>query len=125
MKEIEARLIFGTELKKIRNSRGLTVRGFAKLVGFSAPYICDLESGNRKPTLEMINKFSKVLILTEEEKKLLNDGYAFAHPGVVIPPDIMYYILENNLVDTLRDLKSKDKDGTKIKKLVLTINENE
>lgn len=117
MKEIEGKLYFGNTLKEIRNARGLSVREFAKIVGFSAVYICDLEKGNRKPTLEMINKFSKVLILSEEEKKKLNDGFAYAHPNKVIPPDIMYYILENNLIEPIRMIKETDEKGIKIKQL--------
>ena len=118
MKEVEAKLIFGNELKSIRNNRALTVRGFAKVVGYSAVYISDLENGNRKPTLEMINKFNEKLFLTVEEFKQLQKGYLFAHPENVIPLEVMYYILENNLIDALKILEATDKKGTKIKKLV-------
>ena len=71
MKEKEAKLIFGNSLRTIRTNRELSVRGFAKVVGYSAVYISDLENGNRKPTLEMINIFNEKLLLSEEEFKSL------------------------------------------------------
>ena len=118
MKEIEAKLMFGNSLRTIRNNRALSVRGFAKVVGYSAVYISDLENGNRKPTLEMINIFNEKLFLKEEEFKSLQKGYLFAHPENVIPLEVMYYILENNLIDALKTLEATDKEGTKIKQLV-------
>ena len=118
MKEIEARSMFGNSLRNIRNSRTLSVRGFAKVVGYSAVYISDLENGNRKPNLEMINIFNEKLLLTDEEFKSLQKGYLFAHPENVIPLEVMYYILENNLVDPLKTLEATDKEGIKIKQLV-------
>lgn len=118
MKELEVKLVFGNSLRKIRTNRALTVRGFAQLVGYSPVYICDLENGNRKPTLEMINIFNNKLHLTEEEYKLLQKGYLFAHPENVIPLDVMCYILENNLIEALKTLETIDKKGTKIKELV-------
>lgn len=124
MNEQEAKLLFGKALRKIRSDRNLTVRGFAKVVGFSAVYISDLENGNRKPTLEMINIFKNKLFLTEEEFKSLQKGYLFAHPENVIPIDVMYYILENNLIDALKTLETIDKKGTKIKKMVLLMNKD-
>lgn len=118
MKEIEAKLMFGNALRTIRTARTLTVRGFAKVVGYSAVYISDLENGNRKPTLEMINILNEKLFLTEDEFKSLQKGYLFAHPENVIPLEVMYYILENNLIDALKTLETTDKTGTKIKQLV-------
>lgn len=122
MKEIEAKKYFGNSLMEIRNARGLSARDLAKLVGFSNVYISDLEKGNRKPTLKMINIFCNTLLLTDEEKQKLNDGFAYAHPELVIPSDIMYYILENNLVDTIRIIQQEDENGTKLKTLAKTIN---
>ena len=118
MKEIESKLMFGNTLRTIRNNRTLTIREFAQLTGYSPVYICDLENGNRKPTLEMINIFNDKLYLTEEEYKLLQKGYLFAHPENVIPLEVMCYILENNLIEALKTLEATDKKGTKIKELV-------
>ena len=118
MKEIETKLTFGNALRKIRTDRTLTIRNFANLLGYSPVYICDLENGNRKPTLELINTFNNKLFLTEEEYKSLQKGYLFAHPENVIPFDVMCYILENNLIEALKTLEATDKKGTKIKDLV-------
>lgn len=122
MNEEHGKLMFGTALNQIRMSRNLSLRKFASIIEFTPAYISDLEKGNRLPTLEVLSRVSQKIILSEEEKKLLNEGYRFAHPSIFIPIDVMYYILENDLVDSIKKLEKLDKKGTKIKKLVSILN---
>ena len=60
---------FGSFLKAMRYSKALTMRDFAAILGISATYISDLENGIRKPTLNLLNRISSSLALTEEENK--------------------------------------------------------
>lgn len=122
MNEEHGKLMFGTALNQIRMSRNLSLRKFASIIEFTPAYISDLEKGNRLPTLEVLSRVSQKIILSEEEKELLNEGYRFAHPSIFIPIDVMYYILENDLVDSIKKLEKLDKKGTKIKKLVSILN---
>ena len=41
---------FGEFVRKARESRGMTVRAFAKTVGCSAPFVSDVEHDRRHPT---------------------------------------------------------------------------
>jgi len=48
---------FGEKLRTLRKQRGLTIRELAEGLGFSTHgYIGDLESGRRKPSLELAVK---------------------------------------------------------------------
>ena len=117
MTEEQGKLMFGKALRQIRTKRNLSLRELAKILEFSPAYISDLETSNRLPTLEVISRISKNLVLSEEEVFLLNNGYTYAHPSISIPSDVLYYILENNLIDTIRQLETLDKKGLKIKML--------
>ena len=66
---------FGKTLKGMREDRDLSIRQFAKICDFSPAYISDLEKDNRKPTLELINRISNNLILTEEEKNSMKNAF--------------------------------------------------
>ena len=115
--EKERAYIFMNAINYIRTTRNLSMRQLGNVIGFSAMYISDLENGNRLPTLEVIRRFKETLVLSEEEDNMLIDGYKHAHPS--IPLDIMYYIIDNDLIEPLTKLKEINKDGSKIKELVI------
>lgn len=51
---------FGEKLRTLREQRGLTLRELAEALGYpSHGYIGNLESGRRKPTLEMALKIAR------------------------------------------------------------------
>jgi transcriptional regulator with XRE-family HTH domain len=48
---------FGEKLRTLRKQRGMTIRELAEALGFTTHgYIGDLESGRRKPSLELAVK---------------------------------------------------------------------
>jgi transcriptional regulator with XRE-family HTH domain len=50
---------FGEKLRILRKQRGMTVRELAEALGFTTHgYIGDLESGRRKPSLELALKIA-------------------------------------------------------------------
>ena len=50
---------FGEKLRSLRKQRGLTLRELAEGLGFTTHgYIGDLESGRRKPSLELALKIA-------------------------------------------------------------------
>lgn len=122
MIDIEREKQFGITLNKMRISRGITLRGLAKLLNYSPAYISDIEKGNRLPTLELMERIN-VLCPTEIELNKLNKGYILARPTSLT--DIITYICNNDLIDTIRELKQIDKDGTKIKKMVLDMKQED
>lgn len=120
MSNYEDKLMFGKVLNDIRCKRGLTFRKMAAILDFCCAYLCDLEKGNRLPTLEVIQRLKEKLNITEEEYLKLSDAYALAHS--TIPQDVMQYIIDNELISTIRTLKRVDETGTKTKEFVYTLN---
>lgn len=58
---------FGNEMRKIRESKGITLRQLSKKIDCSPTYISDIELGHRKPpTHEMINRICKELSVTTD-----------------------------------------------------------
>lgn len=112
----KANLKFPLVLKKIREDRNLTMRKVVDMTGYAPSYICDLEKGNRKPTMQVVETFINKLNLTEIECHLLL--VAYTHDRLEIPADLGKYLVENDLIDSLYALKELDKDGANIKKLV-------
>lgn len=113
---------FGNVLKYIRTNRDLSLREFAKLCEFSPAYIADLEKNNRKPSVEVIKRIKEKIFVTQEEQKMMMG--AFAHDRLEIPDDLLYYLIDNDLIESLKILKEADKDGQKIKSLALSLNIN-
>ncbi len=69
-------------LRLLRISQDLSIKDFAEKTGISASYISEIERGAKKPTLEMINKYSKAIgvststiLFFEEESKKNQYGY--------------------------------------------------
>lgn len=88
---------FGSYLKSLRLSRGITQRGLAKALYISAPYVSDMERGNRNPpNLDILEPLTKYLKLDKEEKLKL---YDLAGTGRgKLAPDIAEYIKEHDYV---------------------------
>ena len=109
-------LKFPKVLKKIREDRNFTARKVVELTGYAPSYICDLEKGNRKPTMQVIEILVDKLNLSQKEFNLLL--IAYTHDRLEIPADLGRYLVENDLIDSLYALKELDKDGVSLKKLV-------
>ena len=122
MKEILEQNKFGSVIKEIRENRNLSIRGLASLCEFSAAYVSDLETNKRNPTLKVIKHMSENLKLTENEHKMMMD--AFAHDRLQIPVHLLYYVIDNDLIESLKVLKEVDEDGQNIKHLALSLNKN-
>ena len=122
MKEILEQNKFGSVIKEIRENRNLSIRVLASLCELSAAYVSDLETNKRNPTLKVIKHMSENLKLTEFEHKMMMD--AFAHDRLQIPVDLLYYVIDNDLIESLKVLKEVDKDGQNIKHLALSLDKN-
>lgn len=49
----------GAEMRKFRKSRGVVLRVVADKLGYSIPYLSDLEKGYRNWRTDLIEKFKK------------------------------------------------------------------
>lgn len=52
--------MFGEALKLLRRYQGLNQSTLAKELGVSRSYISELESGNRTPSLDLLNRYADV-----------------------------------------------------------------
>jgi DNA-binding helix-turn-helix protein len=67
LKRLESKDILAINLKYYRYQRNLSQEKYAELLGSTLPYINQLENGKRKPTLELLDKFSDVLGVTSAD----------------------------------------------------------
>lgn len=85
-------------LKKLRESRNLTIAELAKLAGIGKGTVGDIETGKNKSTIKTLEKISKALKLTDDERGELFSSF--------VPKDIGIKILQNPLY---RQLDSRGK----------------
>lgn len=51
----------GNVLKSLRIVQNLSVKELSEKLGLSSTYICDLEANRKRPSLDLLDKYSKVL----------------------------------------------------------------
>ena len=100
-------------LQKKRMERQLTLRKMAELLGFSAPYLTDIEKDRRNPPeMESLEQISKVLNLSDDERAVMFDLAGKKRNAVA--PDLPEYIIERDYVAaalrTARDLDASEAD---------------
>ena len=121
MENNEEHLTFSTTLKLIRAQKNLTIRKFNEITGISPAYICDLEKGYRKGTLEIVNIISKKLMLSKDENKLLMNSFYRDH--LSLPQELIYYLIDNDLLDSIKFIKENDQNGNSIKTLASNLHQ--
>ena len=67
MKRLRSKDILAINLKYYRYKLNLSQEKFAEMMNSTLPYINQLENGRRKPTLDLIDKFSDKLNITSAE----------------------------------------------------------
>ncbi len=84
---------FSRYIKYLRAKYNLSLKDFALMIGFSSPYVCDLQQGFRLPTENVVERIIRALDLNEEDKRGLYDAAGEALN--VIPFDVHRYLLNN------------------------------
>ena len=75
MNKMASKDILAINLKYYRYEHNLSQEKFAELLGSTLPYINQLENGRRKPTLELLDKFSSILNVTSAELITYNPNH--------------------------------------------------
>ena len=70
---MDMRQLVGTNLKRIRQEKGLTQEQLAEVSGFSQQYISGLEQGRRNPTIVSLYELATALGVSHMEL-VLPDG---------------------------------------------------
>lgn len=108
-------MIFGTKLRKLRESKGITQQQLAEKLGFvSNSYVSEVESGKFIPSKEKLKKIAKALgVPFQEVEELLLDSKIEA-----------LGIRESELRELFREVpKLPEKDKRAIIKVYLKIRE--
>ncbi len=104
---------FGEFLQKKREEKQITLRKMAELLGFSAPFLSDVEKDRRNPPdMEKLSMLAEILQLSEEDKSLMLDLAGKKRNSAA--PDLPEYIMERDYVSaalrTARDLDAGEEE---------------
>lgn len=58
---------FGEKLRTLRERNGITQRQLAEQLGFTNAYVSYLESGRKKPNVELVLKIADIFQVTTDE----------------------------------------------------------
>lgn len=104
---------FGAFLQSKREEKKITLRKMADMLGFSAPFLSDVEKDRRNPPdLAKLELIAKILGLTYEEQETMYNLAGKKRDSVA--PDLPEYIMQRDYVAaalrTARDLDAGEED---------------
>lgn len=88
-------ITLGSFIREKRERLGKTLRGLAAELDIAAPYLHDIEKGNRTPSEKLLPAFIKCLSLSSDDETALYDLVGVRRQGVY--PDLTAYIQQSNL----------------------------
>ena len=104
--------MIGETLKRTRNIYGMTASKMSTELGISPSYLSEIENGKKQPSLELLEKYSKIygiklsslILLSEsiEEAKQKKDGSAFIRR--------LMLNLINGLSESLEDVTREEQE---------------
>ena len=104
---------FGEFLQRKREEKQITLRKMAELLGFSAPFLSDVEKDRRNPPeLAKLEQIADILGLSYEEKETMHNLAGKKRDSVA--PDLPEYIMNRDYVAaalrTARDLDAGEEE---------------
>lgn len=104
---------FGEFLQRKREERKITLRKMAEQLGFSAPFLSDVEKDRRNPPdLNKLEQIASILGLDSEEKQTMFNLAGKKRESVA--PDLPDYIMQRDYVAaalrTARDLDAGEEE---------------
>ena len=104
---------FGEFLQRKREEKGITLRKMAEMLGFSAPFLSDVEKDRRNPPeLAKLEQIADILGLSYEDKETMYNLAGKKRDSVA--PDLPEYIMSRDYVAaalrTARDLDAGEEE---------------
>ena len=104
---------FGEFLQRKREEKQITLRKMAEMLGYSAPFLSDVEKDRRNPPeLAKLEQIAKILDLTYEEQQTMYNLAGKKRDSVA--PDLPEYIMSRDYVAaalrTARDLDAGEEE---------------
>jgi len=90
----------GKYIVELRNKKmnKIPSRQVAKMLNITPQYMCDIESGNRIPSAQILSKMVVIFDLNQAEKNKLYDYAATSYKDSKVPADIADFIINNEEV---------------------------
>ena len=115
---------FGCFLTQKRKERGITLREFARRVGVSPEYICNIEKSRRAaPAQEILEKISSVLMLSKDDNERMYDLAVHSkNTENAVPEDLTGFLSDNRVVltalRTAKDVDATDEEWQEFMKML-------
>jgi transcriptional regulator with XRE-family HTH domain len=107
----EMRIMFGEYIHQKRISKEIPLREFARRVGISPEYVCNIEKGRKAaPSSDVLEKIIVVLSLNNQEVEQVYDLAANSKSTEnAIPEDLALFLNENkHMIKILRNVRDLD-----------------
>jgi len=89
---------FGIFIKRKREEKGYSLRGYADATGIAPAYMSDIEKGERPaPSQEKLDMMALKLDLSETDKNTFFDLAGLSKGKNNVSPDLSSYIMDGNL----------------------------
>ena len=115
---------FGNFLTQKRKERGITLREFARQVGVSPEYICNIEKCRRAaPVQEVLERMARILLLSKEDTARMYDLAVHSkNTENAVPEDLTGFLNDNRVVltalRTAKDVDATDEEWQEFMKML-------
>ena len=108
-------ITFGEFIKGRRQNKGVSLRRFAEQLNISPVYLCNMEKDrNPAPKDDVLSRMAQMLVLNDEDTRLLYDLAAKSKSNPTVSKDLPEYIMDRDIVRvalrTAKDVDATDEE---------------
>lgn len=108
-------ITFGEFIKGKRQNKGISLRRFAEQLNISPVYLCNMEKDrNPAPKDDILSRMAQMLVLNDEDTRLLYDLAAKSKSNPTVSKDLPEYIMDRDIVRvalrTAKDVDATDEE---------------
>lgn len=108
-------ITFGEFIKGRRQNNGVSLRRFAEQLNISPVYLCNMEKDrNPAPKDDVLSRMAQMLVLNDEDTRLLYDLAAKSKSNPTVSKDLPEYIMDRDIVRvalrTAKDVDATDEE---------------
>lgn len=108
-------ITFGEFIKGKRQDKGISLRKFAEQLNISPVYLCNMEKDrNPAPKDNVLSRMAQMLVLNDEDIRLLYDLAAKSKSNPTVSKDLPEYIMDRDIVRvalrTAKDVDATDEE---------------
>ena len=108
-------ITFGEFIKGKRQDKGISLRKFPEQLNISPVYLCNMEKDrNPAPKDNVLSRMAQMLVLNDEDTRLLYDLAAKSKSNPTVSKDLPEYIMDRDIVRvalrTAKDVDATDEE---------------